>query len=67
MIYNPLNQAITREIRLPLYYTGLTRSAYISQENGRKISHNLDANSDVVISVNIPAQGRTWLTISQDA
>ena len=28
MLYNPLKEKITRTIKVPLYYTGLTKSSY---------------------------------------
>ena len=32
MLYNPLKEQITRNIKIPLYYTGLTTSATISEK-----------------------------------
>ena len=34
MIHNPLDVDIEREIRLPLYYTGLTEAALVRGEDG---------------------------------
>lgn len=64
MIYNPLNQAIIREIKLPLYYTGLTRTVNISPAGSKAKIYDLDSNFAVTITVNLPAQSNTWLNIS---
>jgi hypothetical protein len=63
MIYNPLNIAITREIKLPLYYTGLHTKALIRQENGPPKVYMLERDFTVALSVSIPAESRTWITV----
>ena len=63
MFYNPLSQAITRRVRLPLYYTGLTDSALVKQENGTIERVALARNYSAEVLVQIPAQGRTWMVI----
>jgi hypothetical protein len=63
VLYNPLSASITRSIRLPLYYTGLTTTAFI-RINGaaaQKVSIARDYSAEV--SVTIPANGMTWLTV----
>ena len=35
MLYNPLDQPVRKMLTFPLYYTGLTRSAKVS-ERGRR-------------------------------
>ena len=34
LYYNPTHEAITREVVLPLYYTGLTETAHIVVQDG---------------------------------
>lgn len=63
MIYNPLSRPVTRELRLPLYYTGLTRTARIRREEGKPKTYKLDRQYNVTVSLTVPAQGHTWLTI----
>jgi hypothetical protein len=63
MLYNPLEEAITRTIELPLYYTGLTTVAHISIENGISKEYKLSRVYSVEVTVRIPAQGYIWLTI----
>jgi len=42
MLYNPLEQAITRDIKLPLYYTGLKETAQAQIEDGAANIYTLD-------------------------
>jgi hypothetical protein len=63
MLYNPLPQEITRQIRLPLYYTGLTDSARLRSENGKTETLRLERDASVTVNVTIPARGRTWLIV----
>jgi hypothetical protein len=64
MIYNPLDEAIVREIRLPLYYTGVTGSARIRQEDGEARVYSLDRDFGALVPVHIGAQNRTWLIVT---
>ena len=63
MMYNPLNESIRRTITLPLYYTGLKTFAMVREKEGlaKKIKLNRDYSIDVTLE--IPAQGYTWLVI----
>ena len=63
MIYNPLGEEVTREIRLPLYYTGLSESARIQQEDDEARAYQLDRDYGAVVPVRIAAQSRTWLIV----
>lgn len=63
MVYNPQSYAVSRNMRLPLYYTGLTETAEIRQEEGKPKTYRLDRQYNVTVPLAVPAQGRTWLTI----
>ncbi len=63
MLYNPTNKEITRVIKLPLYYTGLTRKARISQDGGKARKYRLKRDYSVEVEVTIPASGHTCLEI----
>ena len=58
MIYNPRAEAIVRDIRLPLYYTGLTGQAAIRVEEGPPAVHELSRDHRVALRLTIPALGR---------
>ena len=63
MFYNPTDQEITRNIQLPLYYTGLSKTASIREQEGISKTYTLDRNYIVNIAVRIPAKGYTWYVI----
>jgi hypothetical protein len=63
MICNPLDRPVARELKLPLYYTGLTTTARIRQQDGRPKSYKLDREYNVSVPLNVPAHGCTWLVI----
>ena len=63
MFFNPTDRAITRTIRLPLYYTGLTSRARIREAEGPAKSYRLDREYRATLHVTIPARGYTWYTI----
>ena len=63
MLYNPRNEMITRDIKIPLYYTGLDHKAVIREKEGKRNSYKLDRERNVMINVCIPANGYTWFII----
>lgn len=63
MFFNPTDQEITRQIELPLYYTGLKQQAMIREQEGQAKAYSLDCNSQVKLTVTIPAKGYTWFVI----
>jgi hypothetical protein len=65
MIHNPLGADIERDIRLPLYYTGLTETAVVRGEDGAARRVALARDYVITTRVRIPARGRTWLTIEE--
>jgi hypothetical protein len=60
MIYNPLNEPITRTIHVPVYYTGLDGQVEISDFSGK--SETLPVSRDYYINLKtaIPAHGYLW-------
>ncbi len=64
MLYNPTSSAIKRTLRLPLYYTGLRTSAKISEQDKLPQTVSLNRDFTATISVTIPANGYTWLTVT---
>jgi hypothetical protein len=63
MLFNPTNQAITRTISLPLYYTGKTSSVSIRKEEGPAIVYQLKRDYTVPFTFSLPAGGYTWYVI----
>jgi hypothetical protein len=63
MVYNPLDVAVTRTLNLPLYYTGLAESALIREQEGQPRKYTLNHKFEANVTLTIPKQGATWLTI----
>jgi hypothetical protein len=63
MLYNPLKENIIRKIKLPLYYSGLTKEVNILEKGKNKITKTLDRNYQVEIECKIPAESYTWILI----
>lgn len=63
MLYNPTSETIVRDITLPLYYTGLTKKARISERDGKSRTYRLDRNYNVTIRVTIAPHAYTWFVI----
>ncbi len=63
MVFNPLDEVVKKELKIPLYYTGLQTTATISQEEGSEKKYTLSRDYQVTLSVEVPAQGYTWFVI----
>lgn len=63
MLFNPLDEAVVRDIELPLYYTGLTQKAMIREKEGSAQSYTLSRDFKATVKVTIPAGGYTWLVV----
>ena len=63
MFYNPLDEEIERTIALPLYYTGLSKTAQIREQEGPAQTYTLNRDYTVDLTLRIPAHGITWYVI----
>lgn len=63
MLYNPLNEKITRSIKIPAYYTGQHTALKISEKQGVAKSYKVGRNYEANVAVEIPAKSYTWLVI----
>ncbi|TDB67575.1 alpha-galactosidase [Arundinibacter roseus] len=63
MLYNPLKQPITRKIRIPLYYTGLTTEARIREMDGATQTLTLNRAFEVELPVRLAAEGYSWFVV----
>ena len=60
MVSNPLDEAVKRTVRLPLYYAGLTSGARCG--SGRRVE-DVPLNRAYEITAGGDARGVTWLVI----
>jgi hypothetical protein len=67
MIHNPLPYDVERVVTLPLYYSGLSDSALIREQEGDLKPYALDRQQRAFVVVKIPANGRTWLIVEHRA
>ena len=63
MIYNPLTESIQRNLKVDLYYTGLTDEARLTDENGKETVLKIGRDNQITIPVTIPAKSQTWFVI----
>ena len=63
LVYNPLDREVKRQLKLPLYYTGLTKTAMIHEQHGKNKKYRLDREYNVEIPVTIAPVGVTWFVI----
>ncbi|MBC8616296.1 LamG domain-containing protein [Parabacteroides faecis] len=65
VVFNPTDRDITKEMRLPLYYTGLKGKATVTASDGNKQSFSLNQQSELLLPVSIKAQGVSWFLIEE--
>jgi hypothetical protein len=63
MLYNPLKEKIQRTVKIPLYYTGLTGNAAITEKEGKKIVKQLNRNYEIELNITMQPESYTWYTI----
>jgi alpha-galactosidase len=63
--YNPLAEPITREVRIPLHYTGLRGGARVSIDGIEPSPVALNAANETVLTLKIPAQGRSFVVFTE--
>ena len=63
VVFNPLEEAVQRTIRPNLYYTGLTESASIREQEGPPQEYSLNRDYTVAVEVAVAPQGFTWFVI----
>lgn len=63
IFYNPTDKEMIRTIRLPLYYTGLTQTASIREQENAPTTYALGRDYTVELTIKIPAKGYTWYVI----
>ncbi|WP_419698948.1 alpha-galactosidase [Mucilaginibacter sp. NFX135] len=63
MLYNPLKQAITRTISIPLYYTGLTSTATVQEQEGPVKKYSLSRDYKITCTITLKPESYTWVQI----
>ncbi|MEY4689838.1 MAG: hypothetical protein RIT19_163 [Verrucomicrobiota bacterium] len=63
VVFNPLNEPVRQVLKPNLYYTGLTRTARVSERGGKARRLTVGPDGRVEMTVNVPAQGMNWWVI----
>jgi len=63
MLFNPKDIDVTENITLPLYYTGLSETANIRQEEGKAMKYKINREYSVELEVSVKANSYTWLVV----
>jgi hypothetical protein len=63
MLYNPLKEKITRTIKVPLYYTGLTSVAKLMEKGKTAKSYTLNRNYEIEYTCTLEPESYTWVLI----
>ena len=64
VIYNPLQREVSKTIKVPLYYAGLTDKALFRAGEGSAREYELDRRFNVQLPVSIAANGVAWFVIT---
>lgn len=65
MLYNPTDEVITRTVKLPLYYTGLTTTATVREQEGKPRKVKLGRDYSATVEVTIAPNSHTWLVVEK--
>jgi hypothetical protein len=60
MVFNPLDRAVRKTVQVPLYYAGLTRIAWVREQERAPRQYRLDRRCCVQLPVVVPPHGLTW-------
>lgn len=63
MLFNPTNETITRTIKLPLYYTGLTYNVSIREKDGAPKDYRLNRKYEAEFTFTLPPLGYSWYVL----
>lgn len=63
MVYNPLDTVVKQNLTVNVYYTGLSRVAMISENDGIYKRFSVTRNYDVIIPVAVEPHSESWYII----
>jgi hypothetical protein len=66
MVYNPLATPVEKEIRVPLYYTGITEKARVKEQDHASQTVRMERDYSIPFKIRIPAKGYNWYVIEED-
>jgi len=63
MVFNPTSEPIDTILPVPLYYTGLTDVAQVSEQENAWQNYELARDYHIDLPISLPALGITWFLI----
>ncbi len=63
MLYNPLEELITRELTVPVYYTGVHERVMLEKEDGTTMKLPVSRDYTIKLKVTIPAKGTAYYVL----
>ncbi|HUW60248.1 MAG TPA: alpha-galactosidase [Candidatus Bathyarchaeia archaeon] len=63
MVFNPTLKKQRERLRLPLYYTGLTETARVQEQDGRGRTVEIDRDYSIEIPVRMKPKSITWFVV----
>jgi len=63
VLFNPLAEPVDETVRVDLYYTGLTDTARVREQEGGYRSYTLDRKYRIDVPVKMAARSMTWFVI----
>lgn len=63
MVYNPLEESITRVLSVPVYYTGLHDVISLETDTGTIDRITVDQDYKIKLEVTIPAKGYRYFVL----
>ena len=65
MVWNPTSEEMEQEMQVPMYYTGITGRAAISQEGKSEATVKLGAGGEITVRAKVAARSCTWWVIKR--
>jgi len=63
MVYNPIDRAVKQNLTINVYYTGLTRVAFVSENGGKFKKYPVSREYAITIPVTIEPNSQSWYII----
>ena len=65
MLFNPLKQPISRTVKLPLHYAGLSGEVKVAVYGAEPRAVTVDSRESIAVPVTIPAEGHVRVLIGK--
>ena len=63
VLYNPTDRTLSKILKLPLYYTGLTKTARIREQEGKVQTYKLDRAYNAYVPLTMEPHSVTWFVM----